>query len=62
MSFKLAVVAEVESCELSELVAMRKYGIQRNTTVLNWIKKFGAFYREMVVKKMNQKTPQQQIY
>lgn len=62
MSFKLAVVAEVEVGEISVSGAMEKYGIQGHATVLNWIKKFGTFDREMVVKKMNQKTPQQQIF
>ena len=36
MSFKLSVVREVESGELSITGALRKYGIQSYGTVLNW--------------------------
>lgn len=39
MSFKLSVVREVESGELSINGAMRKYGIQGGVTVLNWCRK-----------------------
>lgn len=39
MSFKLSVVREVESGELSINGAMRKYGIQGGVTVLNWGRK-----------------------
>lgn len=62
MSFKLSVVQEVESGELSIKGALRKYGIQSHGTVLNWCKKFGKFDREMVVSKMTMKSPQQRIF
>lgn len=39
MSFKLSVVQEVESNSISVKGAMRKYDIQSNSTILNWIKK-----------------------
>lgn len=39
MSFKLSVVREVESGELSINGAMRKYGIQGGVTELNWCRK-----------------------
>ncbi len=63
LSFKLAVVREIEQGELSIRGALRKYGIQSHSTVLNWCRKFGKFDREMIVSKMNkEKTPQQRIY
>src|SRR5574344_2169930 len=62
LSFKLQVVSEVESEELSIKGALRKYGIQSHSTVLNWCKKFGKFDREMVVSKMTMKSPQQRIF
>lgn len=63
MSFKLQVVREVESGELSIRGALRKYGIQSHGTVLNWCRKFGTFDREMIVNKMNnEKTQQQRIF
>lgn len=39
LSFNLQVVTEVESEELSIKGALRKYGIQSHSTVLNWIRK-----------------------
>lgn len=36
MSFKLTVVEEVESGEVSIKGAMSKYGIQSHGTILNW--------------------------
>lgn len=39
LSFNLQVVSEVESEELSIKGALRKYGIQSHSTVLNWIRK-----------------------
>ena len=51
LSFKLAVVQEVESGAITNNGAMRKYGIQGHGTVLNWCRKFGNFDREMVVSK-----------
>ena len=43
MSFKLSVVGEVERGELSVTGAQRKYGIQGNATVMNWLRKYGTF-------------------
>jgi len=43
MSFKLEVVREVESGELSTTGACRKYGIQGRSTVVNWLRKYGTF-------------------
>ena len=43
MSFKLAVVKEIESGLISTSGAKRKYGIQARSTVINWLRKFGTF-------------------
>jgi len=62
LSFKLGVVKEVESGELSIKGSLRKYGIQSHGTVLNWIRKYGTFDRELFVKDMQEQSPQQRIY
>lgn len=41
LAFKLEVVDEVESGELSQHAVCRKYGIQARSTVLNWLRKHG---------------------
>lgn len=41
MAFKLAVVEQVEKGELSWGQAQSRYGIQGNSTVLNWLRKHG---------------------
>lgn len=43
ISFKLRVVTEVESGEISIRGALKKYGIQGNMTVSNWLRKYGTF-------------------
>lgn len=43
MSFKLSVVTEIESGELSTTAACRKYGIQARSTVVAWLRKYGTF-------------------
>lgn len=43
MSFKLQVVHEIESGELSMTAATRKYGIQARSSVRNWLRKYGTF-------------------
>ena len=40
-AFKLQVVQEVESGVLGINAAQRKYGIQGDGTVRNWLRKFG---------------------
>lgn len=62
LSFKLQVVQEVESGELTATSATRKYGIQGDSTVRNWLKKFGNFDREMYVDRFMKKSPQQRIF
>lgn len=61
LSFKHQVVREVESGELSIKGALRKYGIQSHGTVLNWIRKFGSFDRELQVKYSMEKSPEQKL-
>lgn len=46
ISFKLSVVWEIEQGNISVTGAQRKYGIQRNTTVMRWLRKYGTFYWE----------------
>jgi transposase len=41
LAFKLQVVEEVESGELSQHAACHKYGIQARSTVLSWLRKHG---------------------
>lgn len=43
MSFKLSVVSEIEQGNLSVTNARKKYGIQGNATVINWLRKYGTF-------------------
>ncbi len=40
-AFKLALVQEVEIGELGKKAATRKYGIQSNSTVFSWLRKYG---------------------
>lgn len=61
LSFKLQVVSEVESEELSIRGALLKYGIQSHGTVLNWIRKYGTFDREYQLQRLMHKTPEQRI-
>jgi transposase len=42
-AFKLSVVSEIEKGELGIKAAARKYGIQSDSTVSNWLRKFGSF-------------------
>ena len=43
MSFKLGVVAEIETGLISTSDAKKKYGIQSRSTVVNWLRKYGTF-------------------
>jgi transposase-like protein len=60
-SFKMQVVAEIESGGLSQGQAKKKYGIQSGSTLREWLRKFGSFDRtyELNLKKM--KSPEQRI-
>ena len=41
LGFKLAVISQVEKCEMTYKQAQKAYGIQGRSTVLNWLRKFG---------------------
>lgn len=41
LSFKQAVVDQVEAGELSYQQAQHRYGIQGRSTVLNWLRRYG---------------------
>lgn len=43
MSFKLAVVQEYETTQISQGSLQRKYGIQGNNTLKRWIEKYSNF-------------------
>lgn len=61
ISFKLQVVAEIESGELDRLEACYKYGIQARSTITQWLRKYGTFDWENLSKKTVAKTPEQKI-
>ena len=61
MSFKLAVVREVESGAITNNGAMRKYGIQGHATINEWRRKFGNFEVGKTVTTNFMKSPQQKI-
>ena len=43
MSFKLQIVQAIERGEMSTREARLKYGIQGDSTVLKWLRKYGTF-------------------
>jgi transposase-like protein len=61
MSFKLQVVQEIESGELSTHSACRKYGIQARSTIVQWLRKFGNFDWENQTPSNMSKSPEQKI-
>lgn len=61
LSFKLQVVQEVESGELSQHGAVRKYGIQARSTVLGWLRKYGNFDWENQTPTHMPKSPEQKL-
>lgn len=61
LAFKLNVVKEVESGELSTLATYRKYGIQARSTVVSWLKKYGNFDWENRTPSNMPKSPEQRI-
>lgn len=62
MSFKLAVVREVDSGAIGIKAAMLKYGIQGHATITEWRRKYGIFEREYQIGGNMPKTPQQKIF
>ena len=61
MAFKLQVIGEVERGELNQDQAGRKYGIQGNSTILQWIRKHGTLDWKELPTVSHQKTPEQKI-
>lgn len=61
MPFKMQVVEEVERGEISVTAAQRKYGIQGNATVINWLRKYGTFDWENQTPSNMPKTQEQKI-
>lgn len=61
LKFKLQLVREVESGQLSSTSAQRKYGIQARSTVVNWLRKYGKFDWENQTPSHMPKTPEQRI-
>lgn len=61
LSFKLNVFREVESGELTSTQAQRKYGIQGDSTIRNWLKKYGNFDWENQIPSSMAKSPEQRI-
>jgi transposase-like protein len=61
LSFKLQLVEEVELGLLSKSQAKLKYGIQGDSTVSQWLRKYGTFDWENQAPKTMSKTPEQKI-
>ena len=61
LSFKLSVVREIESGEISLKGAQKKYGIQGNDTIRQWRIKYGSFDVDNVSSTQIMKSPQQKI-
>jgi transposase-like protein len=61
LSFKLQVVEEIESGQLSRLDAHLKYGIQSRATITQWLRKYGTFDWENLSVTPMSKTPEQRI-
>jgi transposase-like protein len=61
LSFKLQVVEEIESGQLSRLDAHLKYGVQARATITQWLRKYGTFDWENLSVTTMSKTPEQRI-
>jgi len=60
-AFKLQVVSEIERGELSKKAAQRKYGIQGDATVRNWVEKYGNLDVNYQTQRSKMKSPEQKI-
>ncbi|MFT6883352.1 MAG: transposase [Marinoscillum sp.] len=60
-AFKLSVVREVENGESGIKAAARKYGIQSDSTITNWLRKYGNFDWENKSHLNMPKTPEQKL-
>ncbi len=61
LSLKLQIVSEIERGELSVTGAKRNYGIQGQSTVVNWLRKYGTFDWENQTPCNMPKTAEQRI-
>ncbi len=61
LSFKLQLVEEIEQGLLTKSQAKTKYGIQGDSTVTKWLKKYGNFDWEHRATYPMSKTPEQKI-
>ena len=61
MSFKLQVVQEIEQGLMSKRQAKVKYGIQGDSTITKWLRKYGNFDWENQTPFNMPKTPEQKI-
>lgn len=61
LTFKLNIVREVESGEPNPTDARNKYGIQGESTIRNWLRKYGKFDWENQTPSNMPKSPEQRI-
>lgn len=61
LQFKLQVVMEVERGEIGTHDAVKKYGIQSRSTVVNWLRKYGKFDWLNQTPNQMPKSPEQKI-
>ncbi len=61
LTLKLNVVKEIESGKLTLSQAQKQYGIQGDSTIRNWLKKYGNFDRENQIPSNMAKSPEQRI-
>lgn len=61
MPFKLAVVQEVERTGIGVSAVARKYGIQSETTVTTWLRKYGNFDVSNKTSKPMEKSKEQKL-
>ena len=61
MPFKLAAVQEVERTGIGVCAVARKYGIQSETTVTTWLRKYGNFDVANKTSKLMEKSKEQKL-
>lgn len=61
LAFKLSVIEEVESGNMTYKAAQRKYGIQGRSTVLIWLRKHGRLNWENKELMKERQTPHQKL-
>lgn len=59
--FKLQIIEELESGEISIADLCRKYGIQSGSTIRNWSEKYGNLDRKYQKAVIMEKSPEQRI-